>query len=166
MIDGVVNSSLFTIVLTKEYFSRAYCVFEYFIAVIAGKPIIAVSETDSRHGGGSIESFHFSEMFKHILKHEIIEINRSYWDAFIAKLYSKIKKVNYITTRNMVRPNSITDYESSILQAEEITWLSEILHKEELLLGNVLFTTVRHGNTAEAFHSNCDGQGATLSVVE
>ena len=42
MIDGVVNSSVFIIVLTNEYFERPFCLFEYCVAVVAGKSMITV----------------------------------------------------------------------------------------------------------------------------
>ena len=46
MIDGIVNSSSFVLVLTKEYFQRRYCIFEYCVALVAGRPVITVSESD------------------------------------------------------------------------------------------------------------------------
>ena len=78
MVDGVINSNLFTIVLTKEYFGRQYCVFEYCLAVLAGKPIITIAESDPRYGGGPFGLFELPELVKDILKYEVIEINRGY----------------------------------------------------------------------------------------
>jgi len=91
MIDGIVDSSIFVIVLTKEYFERPYCLYEYCIAAVAGKPMITISESETRHGGGPIESFEFIDLFKHLLDHEVIEIHRKYWDSFIQTLRQRIE---------------------------------------------------------------------------
>merc|ERR1719419_1540290 len=91
MTDGVINSNLFTFVLTKDYFKRPYCVYEYCLAIVAQKPIIAVLESDARFGGGPVDSFNLEGIFKHVLSHEIIEIHRTYWDAFIKYLHQRIE---------------------------------------------------------------------------
>jgi len=92
IVDSILNSSVFILVLTKEYFKRPFCVYEHCIAIVAGKPVITIFESDERYGGGPLGSFHLNDMFKHVLRHEIIEINRSYWDSFILKLHNRIKK--------------------------------------------------------------------------
>jgi len=69
---------------------RSYCIFEWCVAAMAGKSIITVAEVDPRYGGAHIDSFQFHPLFKHILNHEVIEINRSYWDAFTTKVHERI----------------------------------------------------------------------------
>merc|ERR1719419_1100396 len=90
MTDGVIDSRLFTLVLTKDYFKRPYCILEYCLAVVARKPIIVVSESDPQYGGGPLKAFHLEGMFEHVKTHEVIEIHRTYWEAFarVVKYYS------------------------------------------------------------------------------
>jgi len=92
MADSILESSVFILVLTKEYFKRPFCVYEHCIAIVAGKPVITIFESDERYGGGPLGSFGLNEMFKHVLRHEIIEIHRSYWESFIVKLHDRIEK--------------------------------------------------------------------------
>jgi len=66
-------------------------VYEYCLAIVAQKPIIAVLESDARFGGGPVDSFNLEGIFKHVLSHEIIEIHRTYWDAFIKYLHQRIE---------------------------------------------------------------------------
>merc|ERR1719193_2518811 len=86
MVYGVINSRIFVVFLTTDYFASSYCVFEYCVALMAGKSVITVGETDPRFGGAPVGTFDFHELFKHTLNHEVVEINRTYWDAFILKL--------------------------------------------------------------------------------
>jgi len=158
MIDGVVNSRVFILILTTEFFTRPYCVFEYCVATVAGKPIITVCESDPRYGGGPISCFKLPELFKHIMKHELIEINRTYWNAFIGKLVNRIQ--------NTLDWALDTNVKSSILKDMEITWLSEELGKEGRVIGNRLFIASQDGKTGENFHSKCDGKGPTLTVIQ
>jgi len=106
MIDGIVNARIFILVITKDYFNRPYCVFEWCIAAIAEKPMITIAESDPRYGGGPIGSFELNEIFKDILNEEVIDIHRGYWDAFITKVYRRIgyvKSENEINTESSVR---------------------------------------------------------------
>jgi len=92
MTNGVIDSRLFTLVLTKDYFKRPYCIFEYCLAVVARKPVIVVLQSDPRFGGGPLNEFDLEGMFKHILTHEVIEIHRTYWNAFVGHLHKRIQK--------------------------------------------------------------------------
>jgi len=91
MVDGIVNSKIFVIFLTTKYFQRPYCIFEYCVAIMTGTSVITVAESDPRYGGGPIGSFQFHKLFKHILNHEVIDVHRSYWNAFTLKLQERIK---------------------------------------------------------------------------
>jgi len=90
MIKGVVNSSLFTLVLTTEYFERPYCLFELCVATVAEKPIITLLEAERRFGGKPLSSYKLPELFEHIMTHEIIRIDRDYWTAFTEKVAKRI----------------------------------------------------------------------------
>jgi len=164
MADGVVDSSVFVLVLTKDYFRRPYCVYEYCLAVVAGRAVITVFDSDARYGGGPLDSFQLGGLFKHLLNHQIIEIHREYWSGFIAKLHARIKKTmksHSITT--ILREDHV---ESSILNQMGIAFLEEELQKDGLGLGTRLYSTEEHGETLIGFHSKCDHQGATLTVIE
>jgi len=91
MTDGVIDSRVFTLVLTKDFFQRPYCIYEYCLAVVACKPVIVVAESDARFGGGALNSFNLKGMFRLILSHEVIEIHRTYWGAFIERLRCRIE---------------------------------------------------------------------------
>jgi len=164
MTDGVIESSLFTIVLTKEYFKRPFCVYEYCIAVVAGKPVITVFEFDTRYGGGPLETFKLNELFKHILDHEVISINREYWDGFIAKFHSRIVKTLRSQEIRTVKGSMLSM--SSILSDNDIAFLGRELGKDGLGIGARLFSSSEDGCTAKAFHSKCDDRGATLTIIE
>lgn len=92
LVNGVVDSSLFILVMTTDYFDTPYCIFEYCIAVVAGMPMLILTESDQRYGGGPIGSFKLEGVFKHVLNHENIEIHRAYWDAFITRLHERIQE--------------------------------------------------------------------------
>lgn len=108
MVDGVINSRVFVVLLTTDYFSRSYCIFEYSVALVAAKSIITVAEVDTRYGGASIGSFKFHNLFKHILQHEVIEIHRRYWNAFTGALYERIK--NTINSKTIEKVEGIWEW--------------------------------------------------------
>jgi len=183
MIDGVVDSSLFTLILTKDYFSRPYCIFEYCVAVLAGKKVITVYEADTRYGGGPIDSFKLPELSHHLMRHELIDINRNYWEAFICKLENRIQ--NTLTSAQKVilekplsgsnahteeikllKPISASDCTSSILNDKEFLWLSEKLQEEGRKMWRRIFISSNDGNTVKAFREKCDLRGATLTLIE
>jgi len=164
MTDGVIESSVFTIVLTKEYFKRPFCVYEYCIALVAGKPVITVFEFEARYGGGPLETYKLNKLFKNILNHEMISINREYWDGFIAKLHSRIEKT--LRSQKIRTIMGSMGGKSSILNNEDIAFLRRELRKDRLGIGARLFSSSEDGSTTEAFHSKCDDRGATLTVIE
>jgi len=167
MIDGIVDSRLFTVLLTKEYFQRPYCVFEYCTSSIAGKKLITVYEPDPNHGGGRIESFKIPEMFEHIKDHELVELNRNYWEPFITRLQSRIKKtVMAASERVTVKATFAIDRNSSFITKFLREWLERELRLEGRVIGRRLYSASTDGNTSMAFHKKCDGKGATITVVE
>jgi len=91
IVEGIVDSEVFVIILTADYFTKPDCIFEYCVAVVAGRPVITVAECDSSGGGRPIVSLKFNEFFKHILNQEAIEFRRNDWKAFTFKLCGKIK---------------------------------------------------------------------------
>jgi len=157
MIAGVVNSYLFVPILTTDYFTRPFCLLELCVALLARKPIIIVREADPRFGGGHLCSFTVPKLFRHIMQHEIIEINRDYWKAFIKKLTKRMRDALGILF-------SVENVKSSILKHVEIVWLAKELRKEGRQIRSLLFKSPRDG-LAAAFHSKCDRKGATLIVV-
>jgi len=167
MINGVVSSSLFTLVLTTQYFWRPYCVFEWCVATLAQKPIITICESDPRYGGTPIGSYELPGLFQHVMKHELIEVNRGYWEAFIAKLSLRIQNtLKSRPERILKRSSPNIDCRSSILKVSEINWLGKELLKEARMLGKRLLIKSQDGMSGEQFHAKCDGRGPTLIVVE
>jgi len=164
MIDGIVDSNLFSLVLTTDYFKRRYCVFEYCIAIVAERPVITVAESDPRYGGGPLGSFNLHRLFKHILDHEVIEIHRTYWEGFISKLHTRIEKtIKSNAISRIVRQNSL---QNPILKEQEIELLVSELSEEGRTIGVRLFDSSEDGDTAREFHEKCDDRGPTLTVIE
>jgi len=164
IIEGVINSKIFTVVLTKDYFTRQYCLFEYCIAVMAGKTILAVYEPDPRFEGGPLEQFDIPKMFKEtIMNHEIIKVDRRQWRSFFSSFEKAINgRRNYV--------NVFTDRDersSNILQNNlDISFLKGTLHSSGWKIGKRIFSSAADGFTAESFHDKCDHKGATLTVAK
>jgi len=150
-IDGIVDSVSFAIILTKSYFQKSSNIFQYFISVVAGKSVIPAYEMSPSYGGGYLESYKLPRMFENILTLELLQVNRTYWEAFIKALYLRIKK-------NSSFPND--QYTPA-----QWAWLMSELKNEGFVIGDLLFASLRDGNTAKAFHTKCDGQGSTLILV-
>jgi len=93
MVDGIFGSNEFVFIMVRDYFKRRYCIFEWLLAVAFGKPITVLLEADVRFGGIQIEEL--SEVvpklfYERIIQHEIINVNRNYFDSFVAKLERRI----------------------------------------------------------------------------
>jgi len=91
MINGVRDSATFIIVLTHNFFTRPWCIFEYAVALVLERPVVTISESDPRHGGGTIDSFSLPPLFRNLMDHEVIELSRTYWTGFVIKLSDRIK---------------------------------------------------------------------------
>jgi len=151
-IDGIVDSCSFAIILTHSHFQKSSNVFQYFISIIAGKSVIPAYEIDPRYGGGYLESYKLPKMFQKILTWEPLQVSRKYyWEAFITALYLRINKTLFPMDRYTL--------------AQRV-WLESELKNEGFMIGDLLFASLRDGNTAKAFHTKCDGQGSTLVVIE
>jgi len=95
MVDGIFNSNEFILVMVKDYFNRPYCIFEWLVAMAFRKPITVLLENDARFGGISIEgiSHEVPKIYSDsMVKHEIITINREYFDTFIDKVEKRISR--------------------------------------------------------------------------
>jgi len=160
-IEGIRDARLFILVLTKQYFKSINCLFDYCVATIMDKRIITIAESDPLHGGGPTSSFMIPQLFRHILKHEIIEMNANFWKVFITRLHKRM--INTIFTGDvqgdLVPPGSI-------LRQSEREWLIAKLAKARWKFGERLFASSKDGESVRAFHEKCDGKGATITVVE
>ena len=95
MIKGVFDCKEFILVMTHDYFDRKYCVFEFLIAMAFKKPITMLLEIDTRFGGTTIEkmSKELPRLYCDILvKHEIVEINRVLFDAFVDRVGKRLQR--------------------------------------------------------------------------
>jgi len=151
-IDGIVDSCSSAIILTTNYFEKPWLVFQLLISVVAAKSVIIAYELNPRYDGGHLEAYKLPRMFQHILKWKPLQMNRTYWEAFISKLCTEIRPLCSALLKN--------------LTWAQWAWLDSELKKEGLVIGALMFDSSRDGNTANAFHSRCDGQGATLTVIE
>jgi len=159
MVDGIVNSNSFVLVLTKDYFTRRYCVFEYCVAVVAGKPLITVTETDPRYGGQPSTSFELNGLFKHVQKDQV-EINRTYWDGFISKLHAKIEETKPDTIGSAVEGgwNSKTICPHLMLHEDQFTITNKepnhSNHSYHCAVGNQEYREGRHRFTVEVIEAS------------
>jgi len=151
-IDGIVDSCSFAIILTTNYFQKPSCIFQYLVSVVAGKLVLPAYELNPRYDGGFLESYELPKMFQHILKGKSLQVNRTYWEAFITSLCTRIKQKSGSLAYNLTPVQRL--------------WLESELKKERLAIGGLLYSSIRDGNTAEAFHTKCDGQGATITTIE
>jgi len=150
-IDGIVNSCSFAIILTTNYFQKPSCVFQYLVSIVAGKSVLSAYELNPRYDGGFLESYELPKLFRHILNSESLQVNRTYWEAFITTFCRRINKLSSVADK--------------LTQVQRL-WLESELKKWGLTMGNLLYSSYRDGNTAEAFHTRCDGQGATITTIE
>jgi len=167
MIEGVINSKIFTVVLTKRYFERQYCLFEYSIAVIAGKPILAIYETDERLEGGRIDEFNIPKVFKQtLMNHEIIKVNRRPWRSFFSLFEQAIKaRQSYVSV--FTDSNERVKQSSTILKKDsDISFLKGSLHSSGWKFGERIFSSTVDGFTVKSFHDKCDEKGGTLTVAK
>merc|ERR1719184_363685 len=167
MIEGVINSKIFTVVLTKRYFERQYCLFEYSIAVIAGKPILAIYETDERLEGGRLDEFNIPKVFKQtMMNHEIIQVNRRQWSSFFSLFQQAIKaRQNYVSV--FTDSNERVKQSSNILKKDsDIRFLKGSLHASGWKFGERIFSSTVDGFTVKSFHDKCDEKGGTLTVAK
>merc|ERR1719320_204782 len=167
MIEGVINSKIFTVVLTKDYFKRQYCLFEYCIALMAGKSILAIYEPDQRFEGGPLDEFDIPMVFKEtIMNHEIIKVDRRQWRSFFSSFVRAIKeRQNYVSVFTDL--NERVRRSSNILRNNsDINFLKGALHSSGWKFGERIFSSTADGFTAKSFHDKCDEKGATLTVVK
>lgn len=159
MVDGIVNSNSFVLVLTKDYFKRRYCVFEYCVAAVACKPLITVTETDQRYGGQPITSFALSGLFKHVQKNEL-EIHRTYWESFISKLHERIEETKPDTIGSTVEGgwNSWTICPHLMLHQDQFTITNKepnhSNHSFHCAVGKLEFREGRHRFAVEVIEAS------------
>jgi len=163
MIDGVTEARLFLIVLTKEYFTRPWCIFEYCLALAGDKKIVTVAESDTRHGGGPLECFEIGMPFGVIMKHEIMQLNREYWNAFISKLGKRLR--NTLGSGNMVETALFKG--SAILKKQsDISFLVGEVKRSGYAIGECLYSSSEDGKNSAAFRKRCVGKGPTLTLLK
>jgi len=93
MVDGIFGSKEFVFIMVRDYFKRRYCIFEWLLAVAFGKPITVLLEDDIRFGGVQIDELSKvvpKLFYEHMIQHEIINVNRIYFDSFVSKLEKRI----------------------------------------------------------------------------
>jgi len=95
MVEGIFKSSEFVLVMVEDYFQRTWTLFEYLVAMAFEKPVTVLLETDERFGGIPLKELGKAvpEIFYHrISTHEIININRDYFDSFVEKLGERVTR--------------------------------------------------------------------------
>jgi len=154
MVDGIVDSSSFMIVLTKDYVKRRYCVFEYCVAAVAEKPVITVLEPDERFGGGPIKSFEFVGLFKHLLDHEIIEVRRKHWEGFVENLHRRITRTlqsrSLRGNRSNIHCRSVRGMGRNALKIRNFSWDEKKIHPHLTLDGDMVTLSSRRRGWASA----------------
>jgi len=176
MIDGVVDSKLFVVVLTLEYFKRPWCIFEYAVAIVARKTVMTVYENDTRYGGDHLNCYKIPKEFRSLLNHELIKIDRNYWEGFFRKFEGRMRS----TLKKANRTQSFLSSSNILTKVFQVDFLLR-----ELLVGgwtigkrlfssvddgctvkSLLFSSVDDGFTMKSFNAKCINMGATLTVVK
>jgi len=166
IVEGVIDSKIFTVVLTKEYFKRKWCLFEYTIALVADKPIVALYETDPRFEGGHLNELNIPEQFKQIMNHEIIKIDRRRWKSFFSAFEQAIKARQHSVSVFVDRVQGIKGSSNILIKDSDIKFLTETLQSRGWTFGGRIFSSTADGFQPKNFHDHCDDQGATLTVVK
>jgi len=143
MIDGVRGSKLFIIVLSKSYFSRPYCLFEFSVAAVLDRPYITIFPSDQE-----IKSFKPHAMFKHVRKHQFTIMDHDYWNAFIKKLCERMN-AKIAERRNW----KLKTPRATILKEEEEGWLTKQLEKENCKVWKRLYASWEDGGDTKSFHA-------------
>jgi len=157
MIDGVRSSSIFIIVVSKNYFIEPSCLFEYSIATVLGRPMMTVAVTSQEQ---KAQDIFIPDMFKHINVFDI-EISQNYWDASITRLHKRMMQI--------IERYSLMGFQGAcdiMLNAEEQKWLTEQLREAGWKIGTRLFASWEDGNNAISFHTKCNHLGATITVIK
>jgi len=166
IIQGVLNSKVFTVVLTKNYFERQWCLFEYSIAILADKPMVGIYETDRRFEGGDLNEFNIPKQFKQFMNHEIIKIDRRRWRTFFSSFEEAINARRNIPSVFTDGTEGIKRKSNTLTKNSDIMFLMSRLKSSGLKFGGKLFSSMADGENVKVFHDKCDGKGATLTVVK
>jgi len=166
IVEGVIDSKIFTVVLTKDYFTRKWCLFEYCIAIVADKPIVALHETDPRFEGGHLNELNIPEQFKQIMNHEIIKIDRRGWKSFLSAFEQAIKARQHSVSVFIDRVEGVKSSSNILIKNSDIKFLNEALQTRGWTFGGRIFSSTADGFTVKNFHDHCDDKGATLTVAK
>jgi len=166
IIQGVLNSKVFTVVLTKNYFERRWCLFEYSIALLANKPMVGIYETDKRFDGGDLNEFNIPKQFRQIMNHEIIKIDRRRWNSFFSSFEEAIKARRNITCVFTDQMEGIKRKSNILTKNSHIKFLISKLRISGFKFEGKLFSSKEDGVKAKDFHDKCDDKGTTLTVVK
>jgi len=166
IMEGVLDSKTFTVVLTKDYFARKWCLFEYSIALVADKPIVALIETDPRFEGVHLNELNIPEQFKQIMNHEIIKIDRRHWKSFFSEFEQAIKSRQHSVSVFIDGVDRLKNKSNILIKNSVIKFLKETLESRGWTFGGRIFSSKEDGFTPKNFHDHCDFKGATLTVVK
>jgi len=165
MIDGVVDSKLFVVVLTLEYFKRPWCIFEYAVAIVARKTVMTVYENDTRYGGDHLNCNDIPKEFRSLLNHELIKVDRNYWEGFFRKFEGRMRSTLKGNCTMTVRRESFLSSSNILTKVFQVDFLLRELLVGGWTIGKRLFYSV-DGCTGKSFKTKCTNMGATLTVVK
>jgi len=166
IIEGVLNSKVFTVVLTKGYFERKWCLFEYSIALLANKPMVGIYEADSRFEGGELNDFNIPKQFNQFMSHEIIKIDRRRWNSFFSSFEQALKERQKDAWVLNDETEEIKRNSNILTNNSDIKFLISELRSLGWKFGGMLFSSRADGMNAKAYRDKCIGRGAILSVIK
>lgn len=166
IIQGVLNSKVFTVVLTKDYFEREWCLLEYSIALLADKPMVGIYEADKRFDGGDLNELNIPKQFKQLMNHEIIKIDSRRWNPFFSSFEETIKARRSITSVFTYEMEGIKRNSNILTKNSNIKFLISRLKSSGWSFGTKLFSSREDCANVQDFHDKCDDKGATLTVVK
>lgn len=90
-INGIVDSFVFVMVLTNTFFTNPYCIFQYCVAEVMGRPVVTIIDPSKENGAGHNKPLNLSPEFVHLVKNDPLQIRRDNWSKFITELEYRVR---------------------------------------------------------------------------
>jgi len=91
VIDCLVDSSVFIMVLSNSFFTSPYCIYQYCVAQVIGRPIVAIADHISENSDDGEEGLSLSPKFLQMLESEPVKLRRDNWNGFITILEQRVR---------------------------------------------------------------------------
>jgi len=90
LIDIVVDSSVFIMVMSSSFFTSPYCIYQYCVAQVIGRPIVTI-DPSSENSDDGVEGLSLSPEFLQMQESKPVKLTRENWNGFIRKLERRVR---------------------------------------------------------------------------